>query len=156
MLVLSLAGARRASSRVPKLSILTPAEASAVADAAAARLSEPLVMPPRLSPTAAATFRDCPQLYLFRNLWRLPEPPSKVLEKGSLVHAALEKVFEAPPEERAGRLHDVLRDEWRKKRREAPRSGTASSLVEALFASVEEDRACGLEGLLLVAYEGTS
>ena len=100
MLVLSLAGARRASSRVPKLSILTPAEvmparlwlktrtqaahsrksaqASAVADAAAARLSEPLVMPPRLSPTAAATFRDCPQLYLFRNLWRLPEPPSKV------------------------------------------------------------------------------
>ena len=35
-------------------------------------------MPPRLSPTAAATFRDCPQLYLFRNLWRLPEPPSKV------------------------------------------------------------------------------
>jgi len=78
MLVLSLAGARRASSRVPKLSMLTSAEASAVADAAAARLSEPLVMPPRLSPTAAATFRDCPQLYLFRNLWRLPEPPSKV------------------------------------------------------------------------------
>ena len=43
-----------------------------------------------------------------------------MLEKGSLVHAALEKVFEAPPEERAGRLHDVLRDEWRKKRRAAP------------------------------------
>lgn len=150
MLMLSLAGARRASSRVPKLSMLTSAEASAVAAAAAARLSEPLVMPPRLSPTAAATFRDCPQLYLFRNLWRLPEPPSKVLEKGSLVHAALEKVFEAPPEERAGRLHDVLRDEWRKKRREAPKSGTAPSLVEALFASVEEEREWGLECLRLL------
>ncbi|EOD15084.1 hypothetical protein EMIHUDRAFT_246142 [Emiliania huxleyi CCMP1516] len=87
-------------------------------------------------------------LYLFRNLWRLPEPPSKVLEKGSLVHAALEKVFEAPPEERAGRLHDVLRDE-----REAPKSGTAPSLVEALFASVEEERAWGLECLLLVEDE---
>ena len=39
------------------------------------------------------------------------------------------------------------------RRREAPKSGTAPSLVEALFASVEEERAWGLECLLLVEDE---
>ena len=35
-------------------------------------------MPARLSPTAIMTFRECQQLFLFRHLWKLPEPPRLV------------------------------------------------------------------------------
>ena len=80
--------------------------------AAAPKRAAPLPMPARLSPTAISTFRECPQLFLFRSLWKLPEPPSAVLAKGILVHTALENVFKLPPSERAARLHDTLRDEW--------------------------------------------
>jgi putative RecB family exonuclease len=99
-------------------------------------------MPPRLSPTAISAFKECPQMFLFRNLWRLPEPPSKVLTRGILVHSALENMFKLPPEERASRLHDTLRDEWRAERIKPSNAG--------LFATREEERAWGLECLRLL------
>ena len=116
--------------------------AEAVAAAARPKRAAPLPMPPRLSPTAIGAFRDCPQLFLFRHLWKLPEPPSKILAKGILVHAALEKVFALPPAERAPRLHDTLRDVWREERRKPANA--------ALFGSRDEERQWGLECLALL------
>ena len=51
----------------------TPLDAASrerVRAAGAERVNAPLQMPARLSPTAATTFLECEQLFLFRNLWR--------------------------------------------------------------------------------------
>ncbi|PZS07798.1 MAG: recombinase RecB [Acidimicrobiales bacterium] len=49
-----------------------------------------------LSPSRAADYKNCPLLYRFRSIDRLPEPPSAVATKGTLVHAVLDEVFNAP------------------------------------------------------------
>ena len=51
--------------------------ADAIAAVGRQKRAAPLPMPARLSPSSVATFRDCPQLFLFRYLWKLPEPPTK-------------------------------------------------------------------------------
>jgi len=138
------------SSRALSMS-LTPRDVELVAAAAKAKRAQPLALPPRLSPTAVSAFKECPQLFLFRNLWKLPEPPSPVLTKGILVHSALEKVFELPPAERKARLHDVLRDEWRAQRSKPPRGREDDTpLVDLLFATREEERKWGQECLALL------
>lgn len=130
---------------------LTPRDVELVTAAAKIKRAQPLALPPRLSPTAVSAFKECPQLFLFRNLWKLPEPPSPVLTKGILVHSALEKVFELPPAERASRLHDVLRDEWRTERSKPPRGREDDTpLVELLFTTREEERKWGQECLALL------
>lgn len=43
---------------------------------------------------------QCPLLYRFRVVDRLPEPPSPAAARGTLVHAALEQVFDLPAPER--------------------------------------------------------
>ena len=130
---------------------LSPKDVAAVANAAKIRLSEPLTMPKRLSPTAVSTFKECPQLFLFNNMWKLPQPPSAVLTKGILVHAALEKVFDLPPAKRAEMLHDVLRDEWRVERLKPPRDRSDdTALVDLLFSTVDEERTWGKECLKLL------
>ena len=53
-----------------------------------------------LSPSRAADFKTCPLLYRFRCVDRLPEPPSRVATRGSLVHAVLERLFDLPAAER--------------------------------------------------------
>ena len=53
-----------------------------------------------LSPSRAADFMQCPMLYRFRVVDRLPEPPSAAAARGTLVHAVLERLFDLPPEER--------------------------------------------------------
>jgi putative RecB family exonuclease len=53
----------------------------------------PYPLPPTLSPSRVAAFCDCALAYRFANLDRLPEPPSAAATKGSLVHAALERLF---------------------------------------------------------------
>jgi putative RecB family exonuclease len=45
---------------------------------------------PALSPSRASDFKQCPLLYRFRAIDRLPEPPSTAQVRGSVVHAALE------------------------------------------------------------------
>ncbi|NLG21049.1 MAG: PD-(D/E)XK nuclease family protein, partial [Actinomycetales bacterium] len=50
-------------------------------------------MTPALSPSRASDFMQCPLLYRFRVIDRLPEPPSAAAARGTLVHAALERVF---------------------------------------------------------------
>ena len=51
---------------------------------------------PALSPSRAADFKQCPLLYRFRAIDRLPEPPSTAQLRGSVVHAALERLYGLP------------------------------------------------------------
>ncbi len=57
-------------------------------------------MPPALSPSRAGDFMQCPLLYRFRVVDRLPEPPSSAAARGTLVHAVLERLFDLPAHRR--------------------------------------------------------
>jgi putative RecB family exonuclease len=63
----------------------------------------------------------CPLLYRFRVLDRLPEPPSPVAARGTLVHAVLERLFDEPP---GGRTPQAARDlvpgQWERLLAEVP------------------------------------
>jgi putative RecB family exonuclease len=52
-----------------------------------------LAVPRTLSPSKASAFTDCPLAFRFSIIDRLPEPPSPAAVKGTLVHAALERLF---------------------------------------------------------------
>jgi putative RecB family exonuclease len=49
-----------------------------------------------LSPSRASDFMQCPLLYRFRTIDRLPEAPSPAAVRGTLVHAVLERLFDLP------------------------------------------------------------
>lgn len=53
-----------------------------------------------LSPSRASDFKQCPLLYRFRVIDRLPAPPSPAAARGTLVHAVLERLFDLPAAER--------------------------------------------------------
>lgn len=55
---------------------------------------------PALSPSRASDFKQCPLLYRFRAIDRLPEPSSTAQVRGSVVHAALEQLYLLPAPER--------------------------------------------------------
>lgn len=81
-----------------------------------------------LSPSRAADFMTCPLLYRFRVIDRLPEAPSAVAARGTLVHAVLERLFDAPAQDRspaaAGRL---IEPEWDKLLAAEPELGSLFS-----------------------------
>ncbi|MCC3655066.1 PD-(D/E)XK nuclease family protein [Streptomyces sp. S07_1.15] len=69
--------------------------------------------PASLSPSRAADFMTCPLLYRFRVIDRLPEKPSEAAARGTLVHAVLERLFDAPAAERtAPRARALVPGEW--------------------------------------------
>jgi len=51
---------------------------------------------PSLSPSRANDFQQCPLLFRFRVVDRLPEPPSAAAARGTLVHSVLEHLYDAP------------------------------------------------------------
>ncbi|MGV1008800.1 MAG: RecB family exonuclease [Dermatophilaceae bacterium] len=53
-----------------------------------------------LSPSRASDFKQCPLLYRFRVIDRLPEAPSAAAARGTLVHAVLERLFDLPSAQR--------------------------------------------------------
>jgi putative RecB family exonuclease len=55
---------------------------------------------PALSPSRASDFKQCPLLYRFRAIDRLPEPTSAAQLRGSVVHAALEQLYALPAADR--------------------------------------------------------
>jgi putative RecB family exonuclease len=55
---------------------------------------------PALSPSRASDFKQCPLLYRFRAIDRLPEPSSTAQVRGSVVHAALEQLYGLPAHSR--------------------------------------------------------
>lgn len=52
--------------------------------------------PLALSPSRAADFKQCPLLYRYRTIDRFPETPTPAQTKGTVVHAALENLFDMP------------------------------------------------------------
>lgn len=62
-------------------------------------MNEP-VRRPALSPSRAADFKQCPLLYRFRAIDRLPEPSSTAQVRGSVVHGALEQLYALPAADR--------------------------------------------------------
>ena len=55
-----------------------------------------LELPASLSPSKVSTFTDCALAFRFSSIDRVPEPPSVPATKGTLVHAALERLFDLP------------------------------------------------------------
>ena len=60
-----------------------------------------------LSPSRAADFKNCPLLYRFRTIDRLPEKPSAAATRGTVVHAVLEQLYDLPA---AGRTVAAAQD----------------------------------------------
>jgi putative RecB family exonuclease len=64
---------------------------------------------------------QCPLLYRFRVVDRLPETPSPAAVRGTLVHAVLERLFDLPAAERTpAAAQRLLRPEWERVRVERP------------------------------------
>ncbi|WP_062522149.1 RecB family exonuclease [Demequina silvatica] len=70
--------------------------------------------PPALSPSRAGDFQQCPLLFRYRTVDRLPEAPSAAATLGTLVHAVLEKLYDLPARERTvAAAQDRLEPQWR-------------------------------------------
>ncbi len=97
-----------------------------------------------LSPSRAGDFKHCPQLFRFRAIDRLPEPVTTYQARGTTAHLALQRLFDRPRDQRTPEaLYDLFRRAW-----EVLRSTAEYS---ELFASVEDERAWGLESLQILA-----
>jgi putative RecB family exonuclease len=88
---------------------------------------------PSLSPSRASDFLNCPLLYRFRVIDRLPEPPSPAAARGTLVHAVLERLFDEPAAARTVQAAKALLDpQWERLVAQEPE-------LAGLFAA-DEDR----------------
>jgi putative RecB family exonuclease len=77
--------------------------------------------PAALSPSRAADFMQCPLLYRFRVVDRLPEAPSPAAVRGTVVHAVLERLFELPADDRTlDAAAGLIAGEWQRLREERP------------------------------------
>jgi putative RecB family exonuclease len=86
-----------------------------------------------LSPSRAADFKNCPLLYRFRCVDRLPEAPSRVATRGTMVHAVLEALFDLPAAQRTlDAARGLLPEAWQRVRSEEP-------AVETLFSDDADD-----------------
>lgn len=63
-----------------------------------------------LSPSRAGDFKNCPLLYRYRAIDRLPEPTGRAAARGILVHLVLQRLFARPADQRGltGTLADVV------------------------------------------------
>ena len=97
-----------------------------------------------LSPSRAGDFKSCPQLFKFRAIDHLPEPTTVYQARGTTAHRALQRLFDLPAAQRTPpALYDLFRAAWAEVR--------LTEEYEGLFASLEEERAWGLESLSILA-----
>lgn len=110
---------------------------------------------PALSPSRTNDYVQCPLLFRFRTVDRLPEPPSQAAARGTLVHAVLEDLFDAPAGERtAAAAHALVPGAWDRLVQERPEYstmftdadeaqqwlGTAGPLLETYFTLEDPNR----------------
>jgi putative RecB family exonuclease len=96
---------------------------------------------PALSPSRASDFKQCPLLYRFRAVDRLPETPSLPQIRGTVVHAVLEQLYALPAVERVpAKAHELLAPTWAKLSEEAPELAElfAEASLEDWLASADE------------------
>jgi putative RecB family exonuclease len=114
---------------------LAAPELTATAEAAPARRRA------ALSPSRAKDFMQCPLLFRFRTIDRLPEPPSPAAVKGTLVHAVLEHLFDLPAAERTEESAQRLLDpQWARLREHRPEVVTMFTGPEDLGAWLAQAR----------------
>uniref|UniRef100_A0AAU1I7I0 RecB family exonuclease n=1 Tax=Streptomyces sp. NBC_00180 TaxID=2903632 RepID=A0AAU1I7I0_9ACTN len=102
-------------------STATAVEAGESAAAAGGTAVRPAIAPASLSPSRASDFMQCPLLYRFRVIDRLPEKPSAAATRGTLVHAVLERLFDGPAAERtAPRAKSLIPGQWDRLRESRP------------------------------------
>jgi len=76
---------------------------------------------PALSPSRAGDFKQCPLLYRFRAVDRLPEQPTRAQVRGTVVHSVLERMFALPTADRdAEHAHELLEPAWKDLQAEQP------------------------------------
>ncbi|MCD2194973.1 RecB family exonuclease [Actinomycetospora endophytica] len=99
---------------------------------------------PALSPSRAADFKQCPLLYRFRVVDRLPEERSPAQVRGIVVHAVLERLFGLPALERVPtRAHALLAEvvaELTEQDRALIDEADAARLIDAYFAMEDPRR----------------
>ena len=87
--------------------------------------AEEVTRPAALSPSRAGDFMQCPLLYRFRVVDRLPEPPSPAAVRGTVVHAVLERLFDLPaPERTLAAAQGMISPEWDRLRAADPELDT--------------------------------
>ncbi|NUS45334.1 MAG: RecB family exonuclease [Mycobacteriaceae bacterium] len=94
-----------------------------------------------LSPSRASDFKQCPLKYRLRAIDRIPEAPSRVAVRGTVVHAALEALFGLPAAERAPeRAAELVAPAWERVLAERPQ---AAEVIDdsGLDAFLDEARA---------------
>jgi putative RecB family exonuclease len=97
-----------------------------------------------LSPSRAGDFKTCPQLFKFRAIERIPEPPSVYQARGTTAHLALQRLFDDADSERTPeRLYDLFREAWTEIRGDEEFAG--------LFEDVDQEREWGIESMELLA-----
>lgn len=85
-----------------------------------------------LSPSRAADFMSCPLLYRFRTIDRLAQAPSSAAVRGTVVHTALERLFDLPAADRTlERAAELVGPAWDELREAEPE-------VAALFVDEAE------------------
>ncbi|MEV4649604.1 MULTISPECIES: RecB family exonuclease [Saccharopolyspora] len=68
---------------------------------------------PALSPSRAGDFKQCPLLYRFRAVDRLPEKATRAQVRGTVVHSVLERLYGLPTEQRdRQKAGDLLAPAW--------------------------------------------
>ena len=97
-----------------------------------------------ISPSRAGDFKQCPLLFRFRAIDRLPEPVTPPQARGTTAHLALERLFDLAAAERTpDRLFDLFREEWTALRATPEYSG--------LFEDLDAERQWGIDSLRVVA-----
>jgi putative RecB family exonuclease len=75
----------------------------------------------RLSPSAVSEYENCPLLYKYRKIDKLPEPPSLDAERGTLIHTVLQDLFELSANDRTPQSAiDLLPSRWKAQLEDKP------------------------------------
>lgn len=97
-----------------------------------------------LSPSRASDYKQCPQLFKFRSLDRIPEPTTVYQARGTTAHLALERLYDLPAEQRTpDALYGLFRQAWTELR-------TDDEFAD-LFDDVDAERAWGIESMQVLA-----
>nr|AAC68687.1 unknown [Rhodococcus erythropolis] len=101
---------------------------------------------PALSPSRAGDYKQCPLLYRFRAVDRIPETPTRAQVRGTVVHAALEALFALPTGHRVpDRAAELVRPAWERVSAESPEAAE-------LIPEDELDAFLGEVGKLVATY----